>query len=132
MSPNASRQKTGKMTNRPVCPYTWGGVLWGGTVLARILHDGPMLLAVCRATPYCRANVAQLRSSLSETRDVASLWRYGVCLSHAKRHWTVTADFPKSTSCSYLLKSKKFTLVSVSVAFKNEFERIADRYIPCF
>ena len=48
--------------------------------LAHFLHDGAMLLAICRATPYCHANVAQLRSSLSKTRGgVASLEAW--CLS---------------------------------------------------
>ena len=56
------------------------GRCWGVFVFERFLHDGPMSFAICRATPYCHANVAQLRSSLSKTRGVASLWRYGVCL----------------------------------------------------
>ena len=55
----------------------------GGTVSERFLHDGPMSLAIWRATPYCHTNVAQLWSSLSKTRGVASLWRCGVCLSRA-------------------------------------------------
>ena len=38
----------------------------------------------------CHANVAQLWSSLSKTRGVASLWRYGVCLSRAEGHPAVT------------------------------------------
>ena len=59
----------------------WG---WGGTVFERLLHDCPMSFAICRATPYCHANAAQLWSSLSKTRGVASLWRHGACLSHAK------------------------------------------------
>ena len=46
----------------------------GGTVSERLLHDGPMSLAIWGATPYCRANVAQLWSTLSKTRGVASLW----------------------------------------------------------
>ena len=53
-------------------------------------HDGPMSLGIWRVTPYCHANVAQLWSSLSKTRDVASLWRYGVCLSRAEGHPAVT------------------------------------------
>ena len=63
-----------------------GGRCWGGTVLERFLHDGPMSFPICRATLYCHANVAQRWSSLSKTRGVASLWRYGVCLSRAKGH----------------------------------------------
>ena len=61
-----------------------------GTVSERFLHDGPMSLAIWRATPYCHANVAQLWSSLSKTRGVASLWRYGVCLPRAEGHPAVT------------------------------------------
>ena len=49
-----------------------------------------MSLAIWRATPYCHANVAQLRPSLSKTRGVASRWRYGVCLSRAEGHPAVT------------------------------------------
>ena len=45
----------------------------GGTVCARFWHDGPMSFAICRATPCCHANVAQLWSSLSKTRGVVSL-----------------------------------------------------------
>ena len=49
-----------------------------------------MSLPIWRATPYCHANVAQLWSSLSKTGGVASLWRYGVCLSRAEGHPAVT------------------------------------------
>ena len=52
--------------------------------------NGPISLAIWRATPYCHANVAQLCSSLIKTRDVASLWRYGVCLSLAEGHPAAT------------------------------------------
>ena len=34
------------------------------------------LFAICRATPYCHENVAQLSSSLSKARGVATLWRH--------------------------------------------------------
>ena len=49
-----------------------------------------MSLAICGATRYRHTNVAQLWSSLSKTRGVASLWRYGVCLSRAEGHPGVT------------------------------------------
>ena len=58
----------------------------GGSGSERFLHDGPTSLAIWRATPYCHANVVQLWSSLSKTRDVASLWWYGASLSRAGGH----------------------------------------------
>ena len=61
-----------------------------GNGFCALLHDGPMLFAICGATLYCHANMAQLWSSLSKTRGVASLRRYGVHLSRAKAHQVVT------------------------------------------
>ena len=58
-----------------------------------------MSLATWRATPYCHAHVAQLWSSLSKTRGVASLWRCAVCLSRAEGHPAVTDPrFPPTPS----------------------------------
>ena len=57
------------------------GLLMGVTAFLRFLHDGAMSFGICRASPYCHANVAQPWSSLRKTRGVAFLWGYGACLS---------------------------------------------------
>ena len=63
----------------------------GGTAFVCFLYDGPMSLAICRASPSRQVNVAQLWSSLSKRRCVAFIWWYGVCLSRAGGHQAVTA-----------------------------------------
>ena len=62
--------------------FDGGGRCWGGAVLERLLHDGPILFATFTATPHW--------SSLSKMRGVASLWQYGMCLSRAKGQRAVT------------------------------------------
>ena len=54
------------------------GLGWGADWGQQFLSDGPMSFAICGASPYCQAHVAQLWSSLSKTRGVAFLWRHGV------------------------------------------------------
>ena len=70
----------------------------------RVWHDSPVSLAICGASLYCHANVAQLWSSLNKTRGVAFLWRYSVCLSCTEGHQAVTDPGPtQSRSPNQLL-----------------------------
>ena len=69
----------------------------GGTVILRFLQDGPMSFAIRRASPYCKAHAAQFLSSLTKTRGVPFLWRYGAGLSRTDGHHAVTEpQFPSS------------------------------------
>ena len=70
-----------------------GGLHWlGGRAFVRFCM-AVRLFAICRASPYCHANVAQLWSSLNKTRGVTLLWRYSACLSRTEGHQAVTDPF---------------------------------------
>ena len=71
-------------TNTSRGTFDGGDTHGRGTVFVSFLHDGPMSLAICIASPYCQANVAQLWFSLSKARGVAFHWQYGVCLLRAE------------------------------------------------
>ena len=86
-----------------------GDAVGGGTVFVRFLHDGPMSLAICRLSPYCLANVMQDWYSLSQTRGVAFLWRYGAFL--------LTVDNFSFFSYSWSFFAYSFSFLTYSWSF---------------
>ena len=63
-----------------------GGTLMGGERFLSVFY----MTVPCRWPSGERHRTVMLWSCLIKTRGVASLWRYGVCLSHAEGHPAVT------------------------------------------